>query len=348
MSMEESDLLRSAVVEFADKNIMNISTKIEREGIMRNLLRSIAAQGFLGAAIPPENGGSGIDRQGYAVILKELASYSPSVSALIVVTDSIAAKLIADSDSATVSQLAQGEKIASVSFSGVVDGTNKSNSLRFDGDRIAGEIHYVLNASSDLLLAVTEDNRLVLVKDGISLEDEDHHLAFRGMKYSKAVVDSKNFLIISQDGMKKLETVLDSLDLEVAALALGISRGALSKAVEYTKVRKTFDHPLKDYSPVAVNLSRLISELRMYELSFNSLDQMNESELLMLKLCAVDLAKRATKFALQYHGGYGYIEDFGVEKYYRDAMGLSILLQRSTADYSRLSEDLFGEKSGYL
>ena len=78
MSMEEQDLIRSAVKEFAQKAIQDRALKIEHEGIDQAMLQSLGAQGFLGARIPEKYGGSGIDLHGYLTIINELATYSPS------------------------------------------------------------------------------------------------------------------------------------------------------------------------------------------------------------------------------------------------------------------------------
>ncbi len=348
MSMEEQDILRSAVIEFAEKNIANSAVAIERTGITDDLAISLAAQGFLGAALPAEVGGAGIDRQGYAVILKELASYSPSVSALVLITGSIAGRLLAGKADSLLGKIAAGEESFAVSLWPATDGSGNAGELKISGNKISGTRRYVIGRPGGCLVAVTDDGKLVLVKGGFSLSDEEHHLSFRGLKYSVAKIDSGDYEVISSNGAENMEKVLSGMDLEISAMALGIARGALAKTVDYTKVRKTFEKPLKDYSTVANNISRLMSELRMAEVALQASGEMNEAEMLMLKVHATDLAKRATKYSLQYHGGYGYIEDFGVEKFYRDAVGLTILLENQAADGMRLSKEVFGEKSGYL
>ena len=348
MSMEEQDLLKSAVIEFAEKNILNNATKIEKEGIPPDLVKSLASQGFLGASISTDLGGSGIDRTGYLVILKELASYSPSVSALILATSSISASLIGDSDPEMVRKLASGDFVPAVSLWPVLEGSGNAGSVKKQGNRLSGVRRFVMGSSDRCLVLDTDDDELVLVKGGYSLEDEEHHLSFRGFGYGKARIDSSDYLSLGSGGGKKIAGILESMDLEVAAVALGIARGAIQKAVEYTKVRKTFDRPLSDYGPVANNLSRLLAEIRMGEYSLKDVETMGPADQLMAKIFAVDLSKRATKFALQYHGGYGYIEDFGIEKYYRDAVGLSVVFQRPRQDAMRLSQHVFGGKSGYL
>ncbi len=348
MSMEETDLLKSAVVEFSEKNISNNATAFERGGIPAEVVKAVAAQGFLGAAIPADSGGSGIDRSGYSVILRQLAVYSPSVSALVLITSSIASAALAKAAPDLLPDIASGNRLVGVDLSTAMDTKIERGALKISGSRIRGTVRYVLNGSGDLLIAMTSDGKLVVVDGGIQATPEEHHLSFRGLAYTKVKVDSGNFRILDEHGKDALLKIADSIDLEVASLALGIARGALNKVVEYTKVRKTFERPLKDYGPVADNISRLMSELRMAELNLESSEAMRDEEILMLKILSVDIAKRATKYALQYHGGYGYIEDFGVEKYYRDAAGLSILFQSPYRDAMRVAKAVYGEKSGYL
>ena len=140
MSMEEQDLLRSAVKEFAQKSIQDRALKIEHEGIDSALLQSLAAQGFLGARIPEKYGGSGIDLHGYLTIINELATFSPSVSALVMLVNSVHAALIGDSEPEVMKKLATGEATVAVSFSDVLEGSWTATSLQKSGNGMKGAI----------------------------------------------------------------------------------------------------------------------------------------------------------------------------------------------------------------
>lgn len=349
MSTEEQDLLRSAVKEFAQKSIEDRILKIEHDGIDDELLKALAAQGFLAARIPEKYGGSGIDQEGYLAILGELATFSPSVAAMVMVVNSLAAPLIGDADPETTRKLASGEARVAIPLSYVLEGNLSSAKLDKSGNSLTGKFEHVLSSNGSLAIAASEtDNTLYLVKNGVKQSSSDHGLAFRGLNFGTIDISSSEFHALSNDGKKALAAAVDNLDLEISAIALGITRGALDKVLEYVKVRKTFDRPLKDYGPVSSTLSKLSAELKILENYLDLAVQGEQKEHLMLKTLAVDLVKRATKYSLQYHGGYGYIEDFGVEKFYRDSVGLSILFQRPHKDSQRLSEEIFGEKSGYL
>ena len=349
MSMEEQDLIRSAVKEFAQKAIQDRALKIEHEGIDQALLQSLAAQGFLGARIPEKYGGSGIDLHGYLTIINELATYSPSVSALVMLVNSVHAALIGDSDPEMMKKLAAGEATVAAPLSDVLEGSWTATSLQKNGNKLNGKISAsTLSKSQYAIVFNRDDGHLYLFRSGVKALEEDLGLSFRGLSNGSMEIDSSDFTVLSEKGQEALKYVVDSLDLEIAAIALGTAKGALDKAIDYVKVRKTFERPLKDYGPVANGLSKLMAEYLALSSFMDAVDEKDGRGRLSLKVLSVDFAKRATKAALQYHGGYGYIEDTGVEKFYRDAMGLSILFQLPHHDSMRLSKEIFGEKSGYL
>ena len=337
MSMEEQDMLKSAVKEFAQKAIVDKVLKIEHEGIDDSLLKALASQGFLAARLPEKYGGSGIDHEGYLAILEELATFSPSVAAIVMLTNSLAGPLVGDKAPDIMGKVASGEARIAISLAPVLNGSIDYEGLEKSGNSVKGELKHTAVSNGDFAIALSEsDDNLLLVKGGLSAGSRDQGLSFRGLNYGTLKADSSDYEVLSSEGKKALSSAIDNSDLEVAAIALGISRGALDKAVEYVKVRKTFDRPLKDYGPVSATLSKLMAELEILGCYMRNLDHGNRKDRLMIKILSVDLAKRATKYSLQFHGGYGYIEDFGVEKFYRDAMGLSILFQRPHEDSERL------------
>lgn len=349
MSMEEQDLIRSAVREFALKSIQDRALKIEHEGMDRALLQPLASQGFLGARIPEKYGGSGIDLHGYLTIINELATFSPSAATLVMLVNSVHAPLIGDAEPEVMKKLASGEATVATSLSDVLEGSLNSTSLQKSGSNLRGIVKFSMLHKGEYAISLNrEDGRLYLFKGGIKALGEDPGLSFRGLSNGSLEIDSDDYTVLSEKGDDALKAIVDSLDLEVAAIALGTAKGALDKAIEYVKVRKTFDRPLMDYGPVANGLSKLMAECLSLSSLLDTVEENDSRAKLTLKVLAVDLAKRATKASLQYHGGYGYIEDFGVEKFYRDAMGLSIMFQRPHHDSMRLSKEIFGEKSGYL
>ncbi len=351
MMTEEYQLLRSSVRDFAQKNIDSIAVKIEQEGLGSETARSMASQGFMGARIPTEYGGAALDERGYMIVLEELARCSPSAAVRVLITNSLFLPLVMISEKSKVilRDVASAKTSVAVDHCGLLEGHSGSSGVVIEGIHVRGRVDCILNGGADAIIVVADDpqNSLLLVKDGFKPIEEHPRLGLRGLGFSSLVIDSTDFERLSENGSRLVEAAVNDMDLEVAAVSIGIAAGALAKAVEYSKVRTTFDHPLKDYQPVAFGLSLLRSEEEMVR-DFAYKEHHDAAGKTMARVKAVALARNATNQALQVHGGYGYIEDFGVEKFYRDAMTFSILFSRSIRDMERLSEQVFDSKAGFL
>ena len=198
-----------------------------------------------------------------------------------------------------------------------------------------------------ILAANGAPGNLLLVREGLEPVNDQTRLGFRGLRFSSVKVDSSEFEVLGENGPGLLEDTLNGMDLEVAAVALGITAGAVAKAIDYSKSRSTFEHPLKDYQPVAFSLSSLKSEEEMLR-NFLYSESLSGTAKVMARIKSTQLARSATKQALQVHGGYGYFGDFGVEKFYRDAMALPLLFSRGAIDMQRLSRAVFETKAGFM
>ncbi len=351
MMAEEYQLLRSNVRDFAQKNIDSIAVKIEQEGLSPETARSMASQGFLGARIPTEYGGTGLDERGYMIVLEELARCSPSAAVRVLITNSLFLPLVMASEKSReiLRDVVTAKTNVAVDHCGPLEGHGRTSGVVIEDGRARGRVDYVLNASADAIIVAANDpqNSLLLVRAGFRPIEEYQRLGLRGLDFSSLIIDSTDFEKLSENGSRLIEAAVNDMDLEVAAVSLGIAAGALAKAVEYSKARTTFEHPLKDYQPVAFGLSLLRAEEEMIR-DFAYGEHHAAAGKTMARVRAAALARNATNQALQVHGGYGYFEDFGVEKFYRDAMALSILFSRGTKDMERLSEQVFDSKAGFL
>jgi alkylation response protein AidB-like acyl-CoA dehydrogenase len=351
MSSEEYQLLRSSVREFGQKNIEGIAAKIEKDGLRQETVAGMAAQGFVGARIPGDLGGTGLDEHGYLIVLEELARISPSAAAKVLITNSLYLPLVMASGKAkeTLQDAASGKVNVTVAHACSLEGYSKGKGVAIAGSRAQGEEEYVLNSNANLVALVADGTpgALLLVRSGFEPLDDHLRLGFRGLRFSPIKVDSSDFEVLADDGPAAIDAALVGMDMAVAAFALGITAGALSKAIDYAKARTTFEHPLKDYQPVAFALSSLKAEEEILR-SFIYTEGLSPTAKLMARVKSTDLARRATAQALQVHGGYGYFGDFGVEKFYRDAMALPLLFARGVKDMERLSKAVFESKAGFL
>jgi len=351
MSSEEHQLLRSSVREFAQKNLEGISAKIERDGLRPETVAAMAAQGFLGASVPGELGGTGLDERGYMIVLEELARVSPSAAVKILIINSLYAPLAMATRKGkeTLEEVASAKVNATVAHTCLLEGYREEKGVTFADSHVKGVKEYVVNSDAGLVILTANGTpgTLLLVRGGVEPVNDQTRLGFRGLRFSSVRVDSGDFEVLGENGAGMLEETLDGMDLEVAAIALGITAGAVAKAIDYSKGRTTFEHPLKDYQPVAFSLSSLKSEEEMLRTYIYS-EGLSGTAKVMARVKSTQLARSATKQALQVHGGYGYFGDFGVEKFYRDAMALPLLFSRGVKDMQRLSQAVFESKAGFM
>ena len=328
---EQAELMRDSAREFAEKFLANIATDIERNGIDKNTLSLLVQQGFLGANLEESKGGSGLDKLSHSLLLFELSRVSPSIAANVFLHNDIALQIMGPE---ALNYVMSGKSIGFYFPSlmeGFTDSVNKS------------EFSNVIGTNPEKVIALDSDGKVYLHTGKASINGNKKPLGLRGIGSCNFISESKMEIGTAE----QLEELLMRFSGDIASLFLGLSEGALNKALEYTKVRKTFNHALKDYEPVAFRMSELLSELEFMKFTLFSggTDEIMDS---MLKNQSASFSRKATKYALQFHGGYGYLEDFGVEKFYRDSVALNAMIYRPVKDKNILASKIYGEKSGYL
>ncbi|MDP8012144.1 MAG: acyl-CoA dehydrogenase family protein [Thermoplasmata archaeon] len=344
---EEHKVLESVLREFSQKEIEPVNKNIEIEGLSVDLKNKLASQGFLGALAPLETGGANLDRLGYTILLREIASASPSAAFYIFLQNSLVIKsLMNDNNLEIISKIASGKMSGSLAYSTRLNMLDPGHITKKE-NRIEGVMNAVFNSSGDIFIVnIEEEESLYLIESGFEKLPAHEQLGFRGVAFSPIKFNSEKFKKLST----KLDDIIDDIHLPVAAIAIGIANGALSKAISYAKERDAFLHKLKDFQPLAFNMSQAYSELDSLNSHLISVaeGQKDLKKELMIKTIALDFARRTSKLALQVHGGYGYLMDFGVEKFYRDAMFLSIVGGHSLKDKIKLAELIFESKAGWI
>lgn len=350
MLSEEHEILRSTIREYVQKSIEPEALDIERKGISADLRKSISAQGFLGAVIKAELGGSELDETGYTILLDEIARASPSVAADILLLNSFFYPLASRSDdgSAVLKDVLSSGKGSTVVLNDILEGYKPEGEISASSNGLSGTRTGIPNRNAEVAILLTEDDQLILLDERSSFGQAEYSFGFRGLGLSTLTMKDLKFrTILPKGGRDALEEVMEKSDLAISAIALGMVSGCLQKGLDYTKVRKTFGQSLSDYQPVAFTISSLKAEEEILR-NFLYSENLGEKERLMLKIRSLELARRASKYALQVHGGYGYFEDFGVEKFYRDSTALSSMFSRTVKDLERLSKYVYEERAGFL
>ncbi len=352
MSDDQRAMLVSAVGEFCAKTIEPASALIEREGISADLVSKIGSQGFIGLQFSEENGGSNIDPITYLLMLKEFARFSPSVALLIAVQNRVSNPLLSATEGGAdlLKAISTGRRTAGVALSSSSMKGESIGSLSIEKGSLTGVKNYVLSPSSDCIIAVTDDKPESIIVTKERIESAEYHvLGFRGLRIGKMNFDKADYLMLQREnGIQKMQQIWESMDLDVAAIALGIADASIQKALDYSKVRSTFGHLLKDYQPVAFSISSILEEANRLTMALNLSGDFDLAARKGLKIRAMDLAVKSSRQSIQTHGGYGYLQDFGVEKFYRDSATLQAVFNDAYSDNMTLANQVYREKSGYM
>ena len=343
---EEYEILENTVKDFNTKFVDNNSMKLENDEMGKEFVKMLADQGFLSMTYQP-GAGKNTDVKAFSIVLENLAKSAPAISLKTLLTNAF---LSIVNEQSILDEVAKGEKSGTVTFSDLLVGKGQNGKLLIENNRVKGEKQFVLGSDSDFIVTTLDTGELVLLKSGFKVGKKHKRLGFRSVGFSSIVVDSGDFKIIDKDGTRMLEKLYDDLAVPVAAMSLGMSEGVSQKGLDYAKVRTAFGHYLKDFQPLAFELTSQIAEMEILKKYFHDIvsSTVNQKEAMFLKVKALALAKDISKTSLQIHGGYGYLEDFGVEKFYRDSMALSVLFHHEEKDMEKLSGMVFESRAGFV
>jgi butyryl-CoA dehydrogenase len=315
-----------------------------------DLLRKLAEAGFFGLSYPEQHGGLGLDSTSYGLVVEELSRQCAGVSIMVMVHNSVGCYPVASFASeavqaAVLPRMAAGE-LAGFCISEAGAGSDAAAlrcNARRDGDHyvLDGEKMWVTNgarAAFYVVLARTpgtsghRDVHAFLIErgqEGLAVAKKEDKL---GLRASDTVVISLDGVRVPEahrlgaegEGFKIAMQALDGGRIGVAFQALGIARGCLDEALKWAREREAFGGPLADQPVIQQKLADMATELdagRLLALRAAWLkdhDRPFTREAAMAKLFATEAAGRIADQALQIHGGYGYVKEYPVERYFRD------------------------------
>jgi len=347
MLSEELQLLKQIVEEFSEKEVDPSALKIEKEGVSQEIMNSLAEKGFLGALAPVEHGGAGLDEKGYNVLLQVLSKHSPSVAFYVFLQNSLFINPIMKYGTKEMIEDAV-PRVAAGKASGSIVSHLAGSKLTMDGQSISGTVDLVPNSNANMLLVLTgsgKESMLSLVESGFSIAGDSRKLGFRGLRFSSLSFNGAKakYVLVNENAESAVSEIYKESSTHISAMALGMSEAALDKAVSYAKERQAFDAHLVEFQPIAFTLAKLLAEFNIYENYLYSITSVKEG--MMLKALSLEFSRNVSRASLQVHGGYGYIEDSGIERFYRDTMALELLTGDHTADMTSLSRELLGNES---
>jgi len=350
---EEQVMIRDMARDFARGEIAPHAQTWEKAGwIDDGLVRKMGELGLLGMVVPEEWGGSYLDYVAYALAVEEIAAGDGATGALMSIHNSVGCGPILNYGSQEQKQqwlprLAAGEAIGCFCLTEPQAGSEAHNlrtraELRDGQWVINGAKQFVSNgkrAQLAIVFAVTDPE---LGKKGLSaflvptdtpgfiVDRTEHKMGIRAsdtcaVTLNQCTIPEANLLGERGKGLAIALSNLEGGRIGIAAQALGIARAAFEAALAYARERVQFDKPIIEHQSIANLLADMHTRLNaarlliLHAARLRSAGQPCLSEASQAKLFASEMAEKVCSSAMQIHGGYGYLEDYPVERYYRDA-----------------------------
>ena len=350
---EDQELLKRTVREFADGEIAPGAAERDEHGrFPSELVPKLASQGLLGILVPDEYGGAGYNAISASIILEEIARVDAAVALLVGSHNSLCSGHILavgteDQKRTFLPPLARGEKLGAWALTEPGSGSDagamrtratlEGGSWVIRGDKqfitqgsTAGT--YVIMASTDPSHGTKGISAFIVPREtpGLNVGKIEKKLGVRAsdtaaLHFDDMRVPEENLLGRMNEGFKDVLGILAGARIGMAALAVGIARGALDEALKYARQRRQFGKPILEYEAIQWMLADMATEIDAARLLAHKAATLKDNGQPFLrtasqaKLHASEVVMRATSKAIQIHGGYGYLKDSPVERFYRDA-----------------------------
>ncbi|HEY7862064.1 MAG TPA: acyl-CoA dehydrogenase family protein [Thermoanaerobaculia bacterium] len=348
----EREAVRKAARDFAESEIRpHVMRWDEAQEFPRDVVRKLGDLGFLGILFPEEYGGSGMSYMDYAVIIEEIARVDPSVALAVAAHNSLGSNHIFQFGTEAqkrrvIPRLASGEWLAAWGLTEAEAGSDSSGTrttaVRAGGEWVLnGSKNFITNASvarMAVLMAVTERERgrhgisaflVDLTTPGIRVGKKENKLGMRASDTCTLVMEDcrvpEDALLGAEgNGWVDSMTILDGGRISIAALSVGLARGAYEASLAYARERRQFGRPIADFQAIQFYLAEMATDIDAARLlTERAAAAKDRGEVVtrlsaQAKLFSSEIAVRVTERAVQIHGGYGFTKDFPVEKFYRD------------------------------
>jgi len=349
---EDQEHLRREIRNFAAREIApNVMVWDEASEFPSAVVKKLGAMGLLGVIFPPELGGAGLGYVDYVLAIEELSAVDGSIGIIVAAHNSLGTNhiFLAGNEAQKkkyIPRLASGEWLAAWALTEPGSGSDASAAKTTAVKKVD---RYILNGSKTFItsgryadvvtvIAVTDKikgthglSAFIVEKGtpGFRPGKKENKLGLRASDTSELIfedceIPAENLLGAEGEGFVDAMRVLDGGRISIAALALGIGRGALDAATKYVKERRQFGKAIAEFQGIQWKLADMATELDAARLLTQRAAVLKDAgrkvtrESAMAKLFASEVAVRICDEAVQLFGGYGFIKDYPAEKYYRD------------------------------
>jgi short-chain 2-methylacyl-CoA dehydrogenase len=353
---QEHELVRSTVRAFAQERVAPVAEELDRENrFPYDLVGELAELGLMGMTVPEEYGGGGADTVSYAIAIEELTRVDSSVAITVAAHHSLGTLPIFyfgsdEQKRQWLPELASGQRLAAFGLTepdaGSDAGATRTHAELRDREWVVnGSKIFITNAGTDITACVTitartgddEVSNIIMPNGtpGYEISKPMKKLGWRAsdtreLSFKDAAVPEENLLGPRGQGFRQFLEILDGGRISVAAMGVGLAQGAYDLAYAYAQERQQFGKPIAKFQAVQFKLADMATELEagrnlVYKAAWLK-DQGRDFALAaaQAKLYTGELSNRAVNWALQIHGGYGYMDEYAISRLYRDQKILEI------------------------
>ena len=346
-------LIRTAARDFAEARIRpHVMEWDEGQHFPRELFGELGEQGFLGVLVPPQYGGAGFGYQEYVTVIEEIAKVDPSIGLSVAAHNSLCTNHILlfgtdEQKERYLPKLAAGEHVGAW---GLTEPNTGSDAGRMRTTAVRDGDHYVLNGaknwithgrSGEVAVVIARTGELLDSHGMTALVVERGTPGFRGGKkenklgmrasetaemiFEDCRVPVANRLGEEGEGFIQAMKILDGGRISIAALSLGIAKGAYEASAAYAQEREQFGQPIANFQAIGFKLADMQASIHAAELLTRQAGGLKDAGepvtrmSAMAKYHASEACVAVSTDAVQIFGGYGYTKDYPAEKFYRDA-----------------------------
>ncbi|MDI1305858.1 MAG: acyl-CoA dehydrogenase family protein [bacterium] len=350
---ETQSMIAQSIRDFAEKEIRpNIMEWDEAQTFPVPLFKKLGEMGFMGVLVPEELGGSGLGYHEYITIVEEISKVDPSIGLSVAAHNSLCTNHILtfgneEQKKRWIPKLATAEHIGAWGLTEHDTGSDAggmNTTAKKDGD------FWIVNGAKNFIThAISGDIAVVIVRTGekgdskgmtafvfekgmlgFASGKKENKLGMRASETAELIFDNcripdANRLGEVGQGFIQAMKVLDGGRISIGALSLGIAKGAYEAALKYSKERHQFGQPICEFQGISFKLADMATEIEASELLLHKAAFLKQQHKpvttmgAMAKMYASEVCVKVANEAVQIHGGYGYIKDYPVEKFYRDS-----------------------------
>ncbi|MFV5703508.1 acyl-CoA dehydrogenase family protein [Flavobacterium sp. XS2P12] len=350
---ETQAMIAQSIRDFAEKEIRpNIMEWDEAQTFPVPLFKKLGEMGFMGVLVPEELGGSGLGYHEYITIVEEISKVDPSIGLSVAAHNSLCTNHILtfgneEQKKRWIPKLATAEHIGAWGLTEHDTGSDAggmNTTAKKDGD------FWIVNGAKNFIThAISGDIAVVIVRTGekgdskgmtafvfekgmpgFASGKKENKLGMRASETAELIFDNcripdANRLGEVGQGFIQAMKVLDGGRISIGALSLGIAKGAYEAALKYSKERHQFGQPICEFQGISFKLADMATEIEASELLLHKAAFLKQEHRpvttmgAMAKMYASEVCVKVANEAVQIHGGYGYIKDYPVEKFYRDS-----------------------------